>query len=222
MMLETIRTFPELVKSGSLDLHGNSGASSGNRLSVDAGTKLSSNGLATNTSEAYVGNRLSQKTLTPIADQYASSSSALHSPNPSLRASIDLSPSSSMMQDHLTSPIPPDSSFTLIPPQPKRAYRRLLEILLSYDLAQMADLDPTEEVSLRILSLQHQELLEECTVRWRTMGSYECWTFLDDMARRFKEGEMPVVECIVEALSDFDKVNESWSHDHWPIEDVSL
>lgn len=210
-MLELIQTFPELVKPSE------DGSAAASRPSVDGGSRLNASTLSP-TNEAYIGNRLSMRSTTPIADQFASPASSVPSPAtgvselPALSSSQDPNAATSSTED---------LALTYVPNDAKYAYRRLLEILLSHDLAKMADLDPTEEVSLRILSTHNQDLLRECGTWWRIMASYECWAFLDDMTKRFRDGEMPVVECIVEALSDFDKVDSKWPNEAWPTQVVS-
>lgn len=93
--------------------------------------------------------------------------------------------------------------------------------MLSYDLEAMANLDPSEEVPLRILSKLNQSILQDCFSRWRIFESTRFVAFLNEMTDKYARGEMPVVECVTEALGDFDELNQRTPVDHWPIVDVS-
>lgn len=93
--------------------------------------------------------------------------------------------------------------------------------MLSYDLEAMSTLDPTEEVPLRILSKLNQDILNQCGNKWRILSSARFIAFLDEMTLRYARDEMPVVECVMEALGDFDDLNERLPVDYWPTVDVS-
>jgi hypothetical protein len=70
--------------------------------------------------------------------------------------------------------IAPSSSFTYIPPAPRKFYKHLLSMCLYADLALMMspEVDDNDEVSLGILSSPHLDLLNECAVRWRVDHPY--------------------------------------------------
>lgn len=238
-MLTILQRSPELVKSPSSE--GQDGAAAP-ASSVNA---KRTSAVVTEAGEAYVGRRISSNaTMTrsslPIAEQFASTLSLGDESSTSSAASNAYSsvipwpssPSSTSQQQlpsATTSATTLDdsstsSSFTFIPPNStaRNSYLRLLSIMLSYDLEAMSALDPSEEVSLRILSKLNQEILEECFYRWRVFKSTKFISFLDEMSSRYSRDEMPVVECVTEALGDFDELNEKMPVDYWPIVDVSF
>lgn len=162
--------------------------------------------------EAYVGRRTSRVQL-PIAEQFASRLTIADPAN----GSHDLDSSSSAS----ASPVPPspDGSLTFVPSDVRQAYQRLLQLLLSNDLAAMSELDPSEEVPLRILSTTSTQLLGACATWWRVMATYRYVAFLEDMNSRYESGEMPVLECVLEALSDFEPLHEKFNVKNWPPQD---
>lgn len=111
--------------------------------------------------------------------------------------------------------------YTFIPSRPRLVYVRLLQVMLAFDLAGMADLDPSEEVPLRILSEVNQRILHACAFQWRVPAIAQFVYFLNDMTQRYAAGEMPVVECIIDALSDFEHLHALTPYTQWQTEDVS-
>lgn len=207
-MLSIIQANPELVQSDDVSRTGGPDRSS----------------VVTEAGEAYVGNRLSRQSnsySTPIADQFSSLSVT---PTASRTSS---SAPSFVDEDGVNTPQTdvselPSSSLTYIPPDTKQAYRRLLDIMLTHDLAAISDLDPSEDVPLRILSRIDQDILADCVLRWRITPTFQFTVFLEEMSKRYSAGEMPVVECVLEALGDFEKLDEQWKNENWPIHDVRL
>ena len=206
-MMAMIRTSPELVQSSP----------------DDAAALKSADGasIVTEAGEAYVGTRSSNHLA--IAEQFATSFSLASTPSTSSSQS-GLIPEGTLPATPFTdvssiSSSDISTSLTYVPSDVRQAYRRLLEIMLSFDLTAMANLDPSEEVSLRILSKANTDFLAECVHRWRVMPTFQFITFLDDMSRRYSAGEMPVVECVLESLGDYAKVANDWRNDYWPIED---
>lgn len=120
--------------------------------------------------------------------------------------------------DHLSS----SHSYTYIPPNPRGTYLRLLEHCLDFDLEVMKTLAEDEEVSLRILSQGHLDLLGECAVRWRVTPPYRVASFFDSISKRFAGEEIPIVECVGEALGEVSKVLKDTDLDYWTIRDVSV
>ena len=205
-MLSMIQASPELVHSSI----------------QDPATASFANGIhsPTEAGEVYVGKRFSNLL---ISEQLASSLSLASTPSASSSASglisDDTTPPTPFTDFSASSATEPNSSLTYVPPDVRQAYRRLLELMLSFDLSAMANLDPSEEVSLRILSRANTEFLSECVKRWRVMPTFRFAVFLEDMARRYSAGEMPVVECVLEALGDFEKLDNEWRNDSWPEKD---
>ena len=171
----------------------------------------------TEAGEAYLGNRLSQRSL-PIAEQFSSSLNL--TPTQSSTSSTSLEESNGVHTPNTDVSNTDVSAFAYIPHDAKAAYARLLNILLSYDLGEMANLDPSEEVPLRILSKANQDLLAECAARWRITQPYRFVTFFGDLSKMYAAGDMPVVECVVEALSDFAPLEQDWPNEAWPVGDV--
>ncbi|KIY65186.1 hypothetical protein CYLTODRAFT_357221 [Cylindrobasidium torrendii FP15055 ss-10] len=112
-------------------------------------------------------------------------------------------------------------NFTFIPSNPKRFYKRLLEICLLADLEAMRspDVDENEEVPLGILSQGHHDLLNECAIRWRIPNSYKATVFMDTIRQFYERDEVPF-ECIPEALSSIEKAMAELELDNWPAQDT--
>ncbi|KAJ3869366.1 hypothetical protein EV359DRAFT_69973 [Lentinula novae-zelandiae] len=111
--------------------------------------------------------------------------------------------------------------FTYIPPNPKRFYKRLLELCLIADLELMLspEVDDNDEVSLGILSALHIDLLNECAIRWRIGHSYRASCFLDLVKQFYERNDVPL-ECIPEALQNVVRVMHDMDLDKWPLADV--
>jgi hypothetical protein len=119
--------------------------------------------------------------------------------------------------------VPAGSQFTYIPPQPKKFYKRLLELCITADLeAMLSDaVDDEDEVSLGILTLAHLELLNECALRWRIGQSYRAVCFLDIVRQFYERNEVPL-ECIPEALQSIEKIKSEHEFTRWPSSDVRM
>lgn len=113
--------------------------------------------------------------------------------------------------------------YTYIPPNPKKFYKRLLELCLIADLEAM--LEPTvgdeDQVSLGILTESHIELINECALRWRIGQPYRVSSFLELIRQFYERKEVPI-ECIPEALANVKKARHELDLDKWPIQDVCL
>lgn len=111
--------------------------------------------------------------------------------------------------------------FTYIPPNPKKYYKKLLEMCLVADLEIMLspETEETDEVSLGILSAPHLELLNECAMRWRIGHPYRASAFLDLVRQFYERGEIPM-ECIPEALQNVSRVMQDTDISNWSIQDV--
>ncbi|KAK1226000.1 hypothetical protein PQX77_000667 [Marasmius sp. AFHP31] len=111
-------------------------------------------------------------------------------------------------------------NFTYIPPNPKRFYKRLLELCLLADLEAMLspDVDDNDEVSLGILSPAHIELINECALRWRIGQQYRATCFLDLVRQFFERNEIPP-ECVPEALQTVTRALQDLEMDQWPVSD---
>ena len=119
--------------------------------------------------------------------------------------------------------LPVGHYFTFIPPNPRKFYKRLLELCLVADLEIMLspEVDDNDEVSLGILSGAHIELLNECALRWRIGHSYRAACFLDLVRQFFERNDVPM-ECIPEALQNVSKVMNDSELDQWPVQDVGV
>jgi hypothetical protein len=117
--------------------------------------------------------------------------------------------------------LPLGHHYTYIPPNPKKFYKRLLELCLIADLEAM--LSPTvgdeDEVSLGILTEAHIELINECALRWRIGQPYRVSCFLELIRQFYERNEVPI-ECIPEALANVKKVQQDLDLEKWPIQDV--
>ncbi|KAG9125216.1 hypothetical protein FRC07_008537 [Ceratobasidium sp. 392] len=112
----------------------------------------------------------------------------------------------------------PDS-FTYIPPNPKKAYKRLVELCVDADLNAMHTLPEDQEVSLTILSPRNHEIINECAVRWRVLQTYRVACFLDVVRYKYEREEVPL-ECLPEALQVVNKTTGEIPLDNWPTPDV--
>jgi hypothetical protein len=112
-------------------------------------------------------------------------------------------------------------NFTFIPPNPKKFYKRLLEICLMADLEVMLspEVDDNDEVSLGILSATHLDLINECALRWRIGHPYRAACFLDLVRQFYERNDVPL-ECIPEALQNIQKVMHDNELEKWPVHDV--
>jgi hypothetical protein len=118
--------------------------------------------------------------------------------------------------------LPVGHHFTYIPPNPKKYYKRLVELCLITDLEVMLspEVDDNDEVSLGILSHSHLELINECALRWRIGHPHRAVCFLDLVRQFYERNEVPM-ECIPEALQGVLKALSDTSLEHWTISDVS-
>ena len=110
-------------------------------------------------------------------------------------------------------------NFTYIPPNPKKFYKRLLEMCIQADLDAMASLPEDQEVSLGILSQRHIDLINECALRWRIGQSYRVSCFLDVIKAKYEREEVPL-ECIPEGLQMIAKAMHDVDVGRWPKADV--
>ncbi|KAF9074643.1 hypothetical protein BDP27DRAFT_1416051 [Rhodocollybia butyracea] len=111
--------------------------------------------------------------------------------------------------------------FTYIPPNPKRFYKRLLELCLIADLEIMLspEVDDNDEVSLGILSTPHLDLLNECAMRWRIGHAYRAACFLDLVKQFYERNDVPL-ECIPEALQNIVRAMQDIELEKWIVSDV--
>ncbi|KAI5119561.1 hypothetical protein M0805_005625 [Coniferiporia weirii] len=109
-------------------------------------------------------------------------------------------------------------NFTYIPPNPKRFYKRVLELCIQSDLDAMANLPEDQEVSLGILSPRHIDLINECALRWRISQSYRVACFMDVIKAKYEREEVPL-ECIPEGLQMISKAMHDVDIGRWPKAD---
>jgi hypothetical protein len=112
-------------------------------------------------------------------------------------------------------------NFTYIPPNPRKFYKRLVEICMRYDLDAMVHLPEDQEVSLGILSPRHLSLLNECSLRWRISHQYRVATFLDIIQAAYERGDVPI-ECVPESMQAIDKAVRDLDTSKWTNADVSI
>ena len=111
-------------------------------------------------------------------------------------------------------------NFTYIPPNPRRFYKRLLELCIEADLEAMATLPEDQEVSLGILSHRHIEIINECALRWRIGQPYRVACFMDVIKAKYEREEVPM-ERIPEGLQMITKAMHDVDVNKWPKGDVS-
>ncbi|KAI0078393.1 hypothetical protein K474DRAFT_1744807 [Panus rudis PR-1116 ss-1] len=116
--------------------------------------------------------------------------------------------------------LPVGHHFTYIPPNPRKYYKRLLEICIAADLEAMLSpaVGDDDEVSLGILSPSHIELINECALRWRIGQPYRAVCFLDIVKQFYERNEVPL-ECIPEALHTIGRVMHEIEFEKWPTQD---
>ncbi|OAV98529.1 hypothetical protein PTTG_25578 [Puccinia triticina 1-1 BBBD Race 1] len=114
------------------------------------------------------------------------------------------------------------TQFVYIPPNPIQQYRALMDQCLDYDLESMKSLAEDEEVSLKILSTRHLDLLEQCAFRWRLMTPFQVAVFFSAICRKFEEEEIPIIDCVTEALTDVFRVMEELKFDGWATRDKMI
>jgi hypothetical protein len=89
---------------------------------------------------------------------------------------------------HIRSDSSDNTSYTFIPSDPRATYRAILHEALTYDLAS-AELQPTEatseEPSVKLLSKQSAELLNEIALRWRIPQFSRLILFLDVIREKY-------------------------------------
>ena len=117
--------------------------------------------------------------------------------------------------------LPLGHHYTFVPPNPKKFYKRLLELCLIADLDAMLspNVGDEDEVSLGILTQAHIELINECALRWRIGQPYRVSCFLELIRQFYERNEVPI-ECIPEALANVKKVRQEVDLDKWPVQDV--
>ncbi|GAA93862.1 uncharacterized protein L969DRAFT_42534 [Mixia osmundae IAM 14324] len=106
-------------------------------------------------------------------------------------------------------------SYTFIPTDTEFHYQHLLETCLNHDIEATHDLSPDDQISLRILSKDSQDLLEESAIWWRIMSSHCAVAFLDEICRRFASFEIPLIQCVGEAVSQVDAITAEWPQSRW-------
>lgn len=111
------------------------------------------------------------------------------------------------------------TQFIYIPPNPIQQYKALMDQCLDFDLESMKSLAEDEEVSLKILSSRHLDLLEQCAFRWRLMTPFQVAVFFSAICRRFEEEEIPIIDCVSEALTDVFRVMEELKFEGWATRD---
>lgn len=86
-----------------------------------------------------------------------------------------------------------DSSYVFIPPDPRAFYRAILKEVLTYDLHNQ-ELQPTEATteipSIKLLSKQSAELLNEIALRWRIPNFSRLILFLDVIKEKYQHQEI--------------------------------
>lgn len=117
--------------------------------------------------------------------------------------------------------VPVGHSFTFIPPNPKKFYKRLVERCVEADLEAMSSLPEDQEVSLGILSARHLEVLNECALRWRILQNYRVTCFLDIVRYMYEREEVPL-ECIPEAMQLVHKTILETDVSRWSKADVTM
>lgn len=89
----------------------------------------------------------------------------------------------------------PDNVFTFIPSDPRSLYRAILSRALMYDIQdqKLEATEATSEVpSLKLLSKQSTELLNEICLRWRIPASSRVVLFLDVIREKFVDQQIDI------------------------------
>ncbi|EJD43871.1 hypothetical protein AURDEDRAFT_145221 [Auricularia subglabra TFB-10046 SS5] len=115
--------------------------------------------------------------------------------------------------------VPMGHTFVYIPPNPRKFYKRLLELAIQFDLEAMHTLPEDQEVSLGILSPRHLEVINECAIRWRIPQSYRVAAFMDVIKYKYEREEVPL-ECIPEGLQMIQRALHEVDLGNWPKADV--
>ncbi|KAM6493277.1 hypothetical protein JOM56_011411 [Amanita muscaria] len=110
--------------------------------------------------------------------------------------------------------------FTYLPPNPRKYYKRLVDLCLQRDLDRMLspEVPDHEEVSLGILSQPHLDLLTECATRWRIGAVYRAGCFLE-LVKGFYERDSIPVQCVPEALGGVMRAVGECEAEHLMIQD---
>lgn len=148
---------------------------------------------------------------------YASSSTAVDGSS-NYTASLDTIVDNSLASDE---EVELGHNFTYIPPNPKKFYKRLLELCIQFDLEAMVHLPEDQEMSWTILSPRYLEVLNDCTLRWRINHPYRVTCFLDVIRYRYEQDEVPI-ECVSEALEHVGGAIHDLGLNKWSRFDVSL
>ncbi|KAF2751201.1 hypothetical protein M011DRAFT_463941 [Sporormia fimetaria CBS 119925] len=86
-----------------------------------------------------------------------------------------------------------NTQFAFIPPDPRMVYRAIVKQALTYDMAD-TELQPTEPTndmpSIKLLSKQSAELLNEIALRWRLPQPSRLVLFLDVIREKYQEQEI--------------------------------
>jgi C2 domain/MUN domain len=129
-----------------------------------------------------------------------------------------------------------DSIFTFVPPDPRAIYRFVLAQALSFDLKD-SSLEPSEATSstpsMKLLSKQSTELLNEIALRWRVPRSSRVVIFLDVIRQKFMEQEIDLdtldvaFSFVKEPLSENKRssvimTSVLYERDKWTIADFTM
>lgn len=109
-----------------------------------------------------------------------------------------------------------DVGYTYIPPNARQVYQHILQLALAADIERLKHLDPDEHVSLLILSQTHLDLLEECAKWWRLTTRICAVLFLQEVGASFAADEIPLVQCVTEAMGDVDALGRAEGEDGDP------
>ncbi|KAG8908782.1 hypothetical protein FRB99_003020 [Tulasnella sp. 403] len=151
-------------------------------------------------------------TLQPPVSMSGSSSTNGGPPNPPLDSIVE----SIIDSDD---DIENGGEFTYIPPNPRKCYKRLLEICIGFDLEAIVEFPEDQEVSLMILTPEHIDLVNQCAIRWRITDAYRVICFLDVIRYKYERNEVPI-ECIPEALGHVAKAIHDVGLDKWSRFDI--
>jgi len=115
----------------------------------------------------------------------------------------------------------PIHDFVYVPSDPRKVYHELLSRCLDWDLEVLKDLPEDEDVSLGILSPEHNTLLSECASRWRLPPNFRAWVFLEAVVERCEQGSVPAA-CVYEATATISKIEGEMPLDTWAKSDVGV
>ncbi|MBW0561938.1 hypothetical protein O181_101653 [Austropuccinia psidii MF-1] len=96
-----------------------------------------------------------------------------------------------------------------------------MEQPLDFDLQSMQNVAEDEGGLLKILSQNHPELLVQGALQWRLTLPFPVSAVFNAIFQRFKEEDVPIIDCVSKVLYNFLNVLEDIKFEMWAHCDVS-